>query len=157
MNCLVLDLQLALDWPQLPQWAEFQCWAAASLTAMDGTRELTIRVVDEAEMATLNAAYRHKEGSTNVLSFPYEAAAPGVAPELLGDVVICAPVVAREAAVQGKAVLAHWAHMVVHGVLHLQGYDHQQARAALAMERLETEILNGLGFPDPYGDASKNE
>ena len=157
MSRLALDLQIALDWPHLPLPADFQRWAAASLKPADGSRELTIRVVDEAEMATLNTTYRHKDGPTNVLSFPYDAPVPGVASELLGDVVICAPVVTREATVQGKALWAHWAHMVVHGVLHLQGFDHQQAAEAVAMERLETEILNGLGFPDPYGDTSEYE
>lgn len=154
---LALELQLALDWPQLPTEFEFRRWAEAALSGPDSPRELTIRVVDEAEMAMLNTRYRHKSGPTNVLAFPYEPPAPGIAPELLGDVVICAPVVAREAFTQSKPVQAHWAHLVVHGVLHLCGHDHQQAAQAQAMERLEVEILNRLGFPDPYGDVSKHE
>ena len=92
-----------------------------------------------------------KDGATNVLSFPHEQL-PGIAPSLLGDVVICAPVVASEAVAQGKSLEAHWAHMVVHGVLHLQGYDHQNSAEAEEMESLERRILAGLGYPDPYGD-----
>lgn len=154
---LTVDLQLALEWPQAPRPADFQRWAEAALVTPGADRELTIRVVSEAEMTALNTTYRHKSGPTNVLSFLYEPAATGVAAELLGDVVICAPIVAREASVQGKPVLAHWAHLVVHGALHLQGYDHQRAAEAAAMERLETKILNGLGFPDPYGDVGQYE
>jgi probable rRNA maturation factor len=149
---LTLDLQQAMDFAGLPSADQFQHWAEAGLLAPDGKRELTVRIVDEAESAALNAAYRHKQGPTNVLSFPFEAPIPEVDTGLLGDVVLCAPVVAREAAAQGKSPEAHWAHLVIHGLLHLQGHDHQQAEQALAMERLEIRILNELGYPDPYGD-----
>ena len=105
--------------------------------------------MDEDEGAELNEAYRRKQGPTNVLSFPFEAP-PGVELSLLGDIVVCAPVVAREAGEQGKILESHWAHMVVHGCLHLLGYDHMEPVEAEAMEALETEILGGLGYPNPY-------
>ena len=149
---LDLDLQIAIDLPGLPTESDFRRWAEAALAGADHARdaELTIRVVNEAEGAALNEAYRHKPGPTNVLSFPF-AAPPEVESALLGDIVICAPVVLREAVVQGKTPEAHWAHLVAHGVLHLLGYDHDEAQAD-AMESLEIRILAGLGYPDPYGD-----
>lgn len=149
---LTLDVQQAVDLAGLPDAEQLRRWAEAALLVSDDERELTVRIVDESESAALNAAYRHKQGPTNVLSFPFEAPIPEVDTGLLGDVVLCAPVVAREAASRGKSPEAHWAHLVVHGVLHLQGHDHQQAEQALAMERLEIRILNELGYPDPYGD-----
>ncbi|HHW77910.1 MAG TPA: rRNA maturation RNase YbeY [Xanthomonadaceae bacterium] len=149
---LELDLQIALDMPGLPTEADFRHWAAAALVGADYSKnaELTIRVVNEAESTALNETYRHKQGPTNVLSFPFEAP-PEVETPLLGDIVICAPVVLREAVSQGKTLAAHWAHLVAHGVLHLLGYDHDEAQAE-AMESLEIRILAGLGYPDPYGD-----
>lgn len=113
-----------------------------------GRGELTLRIVGEAESRALNRRYRGKDRPTNVLSFPAEAA-PGE--KRLGDLVICAPVVAREAAEQGKHPGAHWAHMVVHGCLHLLGYDHELRQEAEAMEAKERKILTRLGFSDPYG------
>lgn len=150
---LNLDLQIALDWPNLPNSAAFQQWAEAALATRDALSELTIRVVDEAEMTLLNHRYRHKSGPTNVLSFPFEAPLPQLDTGLLGDVVLCAPVVEREAALAHKNVEAHWAHLVVHGVLHLQGHDHQQAEQAAEMERLEARILMALGYSNPYSDS----
>ena len=149
---LELDLQIALDMPGLPAKAEFRRWTLAALAAADYQKnaELTIRIVNEAESTALNETYRHKQGSTNVLSFPC-APPPEVESALLGDIVICAPVVLREAVVQGKTPEAHWAHLVAHGVLHLLGYDHDETHAE-AMESLEIRILAGLGYPDPYGD-----
>ena len=102
-------------------------------------------------MTVLNQRYRGKDGATNVLSFPY-APLPGVNSALMGDVVICAPVVEVEAREQGKRPEVHWAHMVVHGMLHLQGFDHETEHQAIKMERVETDILTGLGYPDPYAD-----
>ena len=152
---LELDLQIALDLPALPEAGLVQKWALATLAGANYSRaaELTVRIVDEAESAVLNTTYRHKPGATNVLSFPCNAPAEA-ASNLLGDVVICAPVVLREAASQGKNAEAHWAHLVAHGVLHLLGYDHDQAQAA-AMEALETRILATLGYPDPYRDITE--
>ncbi len=149
---LELDLQIALDLPGLPTASDFHRWAEAALAGANYPKdaELTLRVVNEAESTALNETYRHKQGPTNVLSFPFEAP-PEVESALLGDVVICAPVVLREAVIQGKTLEAHWAHLVAHGVLHLLGYDHDEAQAE-AMELLEIRILAGLGYPDPYGD-----
>ena len=100
-------------------------------------------------MAELNEQYRHKSGTTNVLSFPFENP-PGAESNILGDIVVCAPVVEREAREQGKTLMSHWSHMVVHGILHLRGYDHETDDEAKAMEDLETQILTGLGFDAPY-------
>ncbi len=113
---------------------------------------LTVRVVDEAEITALNSEYRGKQGATNVLSFPYEPL-PGVNSALIGDVVICAPVVAAEAIAQDKPLEAHWAHIVIHGVLHLLGHDHREETGALAMEDLERQLLAALGYADPYRPA----
>ncbi len=113
--------------------------------------ELTVRIVDGAEAAELNRRYRGRSGPTNVLSFPFDGM-PGVDLPLLGDIVVCAPVVVREAREQGKPERAHWAHIVVHGVLHLLGYDHVEPEQARIMEGLEKQILGKLGIPDPYGD-----
>lgn len=133
----------------VPDEARFQRWAEAAYLGDDAEAEVYIRVVDEAESAGLNQDYRHKQGPTNVLSFPFEVP-EGVPNSLLGDIIICAQVVAREAAEQGKPPEAHWAHMVVHGMLHLQGYDHIEDGEAEAMEAEETVILAKLGFSNPY-------
>jgi len=152
---LALDLQLAAGVVDVPDAARFSRWVETALALAPvparEEAELTIRVVDEAEGAELNARFRGREGPTNVLSFTFEAP-PGVELPLLGDIVICAPVVARQAREQDKAEEAHWAHMVVHGVLHLLGFDHRDEAEAAGMEALETEILAQLGYPDPYRD-----
>jgi probable rRNA maturation factor len=134
----------------VPKRAELERWALRAL-AKDVRGELTLRIVDERESAELNSRYRGKKGPTNVLSFSADAPAAG-GDELLpyGDVVICAAVVAREAREQGKPLAAHWAHMVVHGALHLQGFDHENVRDAGIMEARERALLAELGFPDPY-------
>ena len=134
-----------------PAKKQFRKWAEAALEAgLDAS--ITVRVVDEHEGRELNYAYRGKEYATNVLSFAFNEGEPmpGMDDVIMGDLVLCAPIVAREAKEQGKALDAHWAHLVVHGVLHLQGYDHADEVEAEAMESLETAILLGLGFPDPY-------
>jgi probable rRNA maturation factor len=146
---LRLETQIVVDTPGLPSEADFRTWAEAVLRGRREQAELLIRVVDTREMARLNQSYRKKSGPTNVLSFPFRAPEP-VAGDLLGDLVICAPVVRQEAAAQGKLEMAHWAHMTVHGVLHLLGFDHQEAQDAEVMEELETEVLARLGFPPPY-------
>ncbi len=149
MNHSQVSVEDASAAPGVPSEAEFGRWAGAALAAAGREGELAIRVVGEAEGAELNQTYRNKPGPTNVLSFPAELP-PGVPVAVLGDLVICAPVVAREALEQGKAPAAHWAHMTVHGCLHLLGYDHMEDVQARDMEALETRILADLGFPDPY-------
>ncbi len=167
---LLLDLQYGpLDPHQrtaLPDDAAFERWALAALAperahhpaVVPGPAQLTIRITDEAESADLNQRYRGRCGPTNILSFPFESP-PGLDSEqasaagidaLLGDLVICAPLVRREAAEQGKTETAHWAHLVVHGVLHLLGFDHLTAAEAAPMESLEITILAALGFSTPY-------
>jgi len=125
-------------------------WADSAFAAVsDGTGEVTIRIVDREEGAELNRKYRNGDGATNVLSFDY-ANDPHLPAGVLGDIVICAPVVSEEASIQHKEADAHWAHMVVHGVLHLCGYDHAEEEDACVMEALETDILSRLGFAAPY-------
>jgi len=133
---------------QLPSEAEIASWARAAVSGRSDA-ELVVRVVDEAESAELNGMFRNKPSPTNVLSFPFEAP-PGIDSAILGDVAICAAVVEREAREQGKTLAAHWAHMVVHGVLHLQGYDHIEADDADRMESTEIRIMQSLGFANPY-------
>jgi probable rRNA maturation factor len=135
----------------VPAPASFRRWVEAALRGARRRKatELSIRIVDTAEGRALNRDYRGKDYATNVLSFPVELP-PGVDLPLIGDLAICAPVVAREAAEQGKDPRDHWAHMTVHGVLHLLGYDHIEDAEAEAMEALETRILAGLGIADPY-------
>ncbi|OOG54589.1 rRNA maturation RNase YbeY [Rhodanobacter sp. B05] len=135
----------------LPSPASFRRWVEAALRGAKRRKPsaLAIRLVDIGEGRALNRDYRGKDYATNVLSFPVELP-PGVALPLIGDLAICAPVVQREAAEQGKAVRDHWAHLTIHGVLHLLGHDHVDERDATIMEALETRILAGLGIADPY-------
>jgi len=128
---------------------QFRLWVEAALEKEKDPGELTIRIVNEDEGAALNRDYRGKNGATNVLSFAYENP-PGVNANILGDLVICAPVIEREAFEQDKPLSAHWAHMVIHGVMHLRGFDHIEEDQAAQMEARETEILTGLGFNRPY-------
>nr|WP_206286167.1 rRNA maturation RNase YbeY [Yersinia massiliensis] len=133
----------------MPAETDFQHWLAAVLPQFQDVSEVTIRIVDEAESHELNLTYRGKDKSTNVLSFPFEAP-PEIELPLLGDLIICRQVVEQEAIEQDKALFAHWAHMVVHGSLHLLGYDHIVDDEAEEMESIETEIMQSLGYPDPY-------
>jgi len=144
-----IEVQYAIAAEGLPTEQEICEWVRVALQGGREQAELVVRIVDEAEITSLNRSYRGKDGATNVLSFPYEPM-PGVETGLLGDVVICAPVVAEEAVAQGKSLDAHWAHMVIHGVLHLRGYDHGKDVDARKMEKLETEKLAGLGILNPY-------
>ena len=146
---LTLDVQFVCGRAGLPRTTDFRHWVNAALAGVGAptTAEIVLRIVDQAEGADLNQRYRSKPGPTNVLAFPYEAATEH---DLRGDLVMCAPVVQSEAREQGKASHAHWAHMCVHGVLHLRGYDHATQDEADVMEGLETSILVGLGFPRPY-------
>ncbi|MGX2040200.1 rRNA maturation RNase YbeY [Methylocaldum sp. MU1018] len=142
-----VEIQHATERQGIPEDEKFPQWASAAVKR--DRAELVIRIVDETESAELNEHYRHKAGPTNVLSFPFEVP-KGIPNDLLGDLVICAAVVEREAREQGKNPEAHWAHMVVHGVLHLQGYDHISESDAAVMEAEEIAILDRLGFPNPY-------
>jgi probable rRNA maturation factor len=144
-----IEVQYAIDTAGIPEPEVLRRWADRALQGRHPAAELAVRIVDEAEITALNRQYRGKDSATNVLSFPYEAMS-GVETEQLGDIVICAPVVAAEAVTQGKSLEAHWAHMVIHGVLHLLGYDHHRDVDAQDMESLETRLLASLGFPDPY-------
>ena len=133
----------------VPPSAKLVRWAEAALAGRSEGTQMTVRVVDEEEGAELNERYRRRAGPTNVLAFAFDA------PELpsariLGDVVVCAPVAAREAREHAKRLDAHWAHLVVHGTLHLLGYDHDRTENATEMEAAEREILGRLGYPDPY-------
>lgn len=147
-----VELQNASASADVPVEDDLRRWAAAAVKR--AAAEIVIRVVDEDESAELNGHYRYKSGPTNVLSFPFEAP-PGVETDILGDLVICAPVVEREAREQCKTPAAHWAHMVVHGVLHLQGYDHIEEEEAQRMEAEEIALLRGLGFANPYEEAEE--
>lgn len=144
-----INIQYAITAEGIPSEQEIRQWVNVALEGRQEQTELVVRIVDEAEITALNHSYRGKDGATNVLSFPYEPIA-GVETGLLGDVVICAPIVAREAVAQGKSLDAHWAHMVIHGVLHLLGYDHCSDSEARVMEQLETGQLASLGFHNPY-------
>ena len=145
---LNLSVQYACNKDHLPLRQKIQSWARAALN-VDGMRggQVTVRFVDAEEGQALNREFRNKDYATNVLSFPYESE-----PVVCGDLVICAPVVEREASEQGKSLEAHIAHLIVHGVLHLQGYDHERKTDAHRMEDKERALLAALGFADPYGD-----
>ncbi|MCG9543362.1 rRNA maturation RNase YbeY [Vibrio sp. Isolate33] len=145
-----LDLQIAVENEQgLPTEQDIQLWLDKTIPQFQENAELTVRIVDTEESHQLNHEYRGKDKPTNVLSFPFEAP-PGIELDLLGDLIICRQVVEKEAVEQNKPLLAHWAHMVVHGSLHLLGYDHIEDDEAEEMESLETEIMQAMGFEDPY-------
>ena len=144
-----LDLQLATDAPA-PSEAQFRQWCELALRQRTADSELTIRLVDEPEGRELNHTWRQKDYATNVLSFPADVPDELLDIPLLGDLVICAPVVAREAKEQKKKLAAHYAHLTVHGTLHLLGWNHEDDREAEAMEQLERDILAELGIDDPY-------
>jgi probable rRNA maturation factor len=156
---IVVNTQYALSSQGLPTAGEIENWAQAAIDASAQAdqhinAELTVRIVDEEEGAALNQAYRQRPGATNVLAFPFEpplqkTPAAGMQ-NYLGDLAICAPVVEREAREQHKVTIAHWAHMVVHGSLHLLGYDHNDDDQAEAMETLEINILTRIGYANPY-------
>ncbi|AOS95551.1 Endoribonuclease YbeY [Microbulbifer aggregans] len=152
---LHLDVQRASSATNLPSDEQIHHWVQAALGAHREEAELSVRIVDEDESQQLNRDYRGKDKPTNVLSFPADLPADVELP-LLGDLVICAPVVTREAREQHKATSAHWAHMVVHGTLHLLGYDHIEDADAELMEGLEVKVLAGLGIADPYQPADRS-
>ncbi len=146
-----LDLQVAAS-GTIPDEADLRRWCELALRQRKGDSELTIRLVEEDEGRELNRTWRQKDYPTNVLSFPADVPDELLDIPLLGDLVICVPVVEREAAEQGKALQAHWAHLVMHGCLHLLGYDHIDDEEAEEMENLERQLLAELGHPDPYAD-----
>ena len=143
-----IDLQNDEDLDFVPPGQQFQQWVSAALQESYLRLEQTIRIVGEAESLELNSRYRGQANATNVLAFP--GADELLDYECLGDLVICAPIVAAEAGVQDKSVEAHWAHLVVHGMLHLQGFDHQADADTRHMEALEIKILDTLGYTNPY-------
>ena len=151
---LVLDVQYAAEESadHAPSPEAFERWAAAVLRELEEAEavSLTVRIAGEDEVRSLNGRYRGVEQPTNVLSFPMDLLVP-LQPRPLGDIVLCGPLVRQEALAQGKPEEAHWAHLTVHGILHLVGYDHQSDDEARMMESLERHILAGLGYPDPYG------
>lgn len=142
---LSMDVQYASELAGLPTATQFKRWARNTIRV---DSEITLRIVDEAEGRELNHAYRQKDYATNVLTFPLAEE-----PFIMADIVICAPVVAKEAKEQGKTLEAHFAHLTVHGVLHAHGYDHEVAEQAELMESVETQTLTKLGYSDPYADS----
>ena len=146
---LEMDVIFAARRPWVPRRRQFEIWAGASLAGLVQRTVISVLVVGSARSRSLNSRYRQKDKSTNVLSFN----GPGPSPDglnYLGELVICAPVVAREARAQGKSRESHWAHMTVHGILHLLGFDHERAAEAAKMAAREIQILDRLGFSNPY-------
>jgi len=141
-----LTIQKQQDFLNLPSDKQLQRFINEAYLNPENETEVTLRIVDEAESRSLNCEFRDKDKPTNVLAFPYDI------PGYLGDLVVCAPVVSNEAQEQDKELLAHWAHLLIHGTLHLQGYDHVDESERLVMEALEIKLLEQLGFPNPYED-----
>lgn len=151
---IVIELQNNTIFEEIPSLSQFTQWTQKTLSMVpestdENKTSLTIRIIDEAESALLNETYRHKKGPTNILSFPDETI-PGFISDSLGDLAICAPLVLKEADAQHKQIEAHWAHLLVHGVLHLLNYDHIKDEDAEVMEALEIKILEKLGYGNPY-------
>ena len=144
-----IDLQIESEAKDLPKAADFERWFTSAVSGFKTGAEVCIRIVEPDESQALNNEYRGKDKPTNVLSFPLDVP-PGIPLQLLGDLVICADVVAREAEEQQKAPMDHWAHMVIHGTLHLLGFDHIKDDEAEEMEALERKLLASLGIKDPY-------
>lgn len=150
---ILIDVQIATDASSVPDSTEIQNWlqSAVAESTDGGCYEVSVRVVDETEGRSLNRQYRQIDNATNVLSFPSGAdPLPDGGYHALGDIVLCAPVVEREAAEQGKAIADHWMHLLVHGALHLVGYDHESAADAERMEAVETAFLAARGIANPY-------
>ena len=149
---IVVDIQNTIASTRLPEEALVQQWITAALVAANysgPSAEMSVRIVDEEESQQLNSEFRGKDKPTNVLSFPFEAP-PGIEIDLLGDLVICEPIVEAEAALQGKSAEIHWAHLIIHGTLHLLGFDHIASADAEVMESLEIRILSQFGIANPY-------
>lgn len=145
----LVEIQTIFKSNNQPDQVYIQRWVDAALEGVDQDTEIVVRIVDEQESAELNEQYRHKQGPTNILSFPVEVP-EGIELNLLGDLVVCAPILEKEALEQHKALADHWAHIIVHGVLHLLGYDHSEDDEAEFMENKEITILNKLNIKNPY-------
>lgn len=153
-----LDIQSIFASDGQPGREQFQLWVDSALEDVSDDAEIVIRIVDEQESAALNEQYRNKPGPTNILSFPFEAPdIAGIELNLLGDLVICAPVLEKEAREQHKNLADHWAHIVVHGIFHLLGYDHIGDDDADMMERKEIAVLDKLNISNPYIDYTGNK
>ena len=142
-------VQCVSQLPNIPRATMFKKWVQAAIAAVNKSAEITVRIVNAAEARNLNSAFRGKDYATNVLTFVYHE---NSAPILMGDIVLCAPVVAREAKAQKKLFINHYAHLTIHGVLHLAGFDHETASDAVVMESTETKILAALGIGNPYDE-----
>ena len=144
-----VEVQYAVTDPNIPTQQDFQHWASVIEAKFNEREDVAIRIVDEGEITNLNNDYRNRAQATNVLAFPTEIP-KGTGLPFIGDIVICAPIVAKQAAEQGKSLSSHWAHLTLHGILHLQGYDHIDSADARIMEQLEAHLMQKLGFPNPY-------
>jgi len=144
-----VEIQTIFESAGQPSEAQIQLWVDTALEEFEQDTEIVVRIVDESESAELNEQYRHKQGPTNILSFPVEIP-EGIDLNLLGDLVICAPVLEKEAQQQNKILAHHWAHIIMHGVLHLLGYDHLDDEQAEEMESKEIALLQQLNIPNPY-------
>lgn len=151
MKCTTIDIQIATNYPTLPTESELEEWVNAVLSSEGTQGAICIRFADETEIQTLNREYRDKDKPTNVLSFPFEVP-EGIEDDQLGDIIICPSVIEREAKEQSKALNDHFAHMLVHGTLHLLGYDHLEDQEAQDMEAKEIQILAALNIENPYGE-----
>lgn len=151
-----VDIQTIFASAEQPSEQQIQLWVDTALEDINHDTEIVVRIVDEQESAELNQQYRHKQGPTNILSFPVEIP-DGIDLDLLGDLVVCAPVLAQEATQQGKPIAHHWAHIIIHGVLHLLGYDHLDDEQAEDMESKEIALLHQLNIPNPYTQVVDNE
>lgn len=146
---MILEIQRIFQCSKIPDDSQIKIWAALALLGSNQDSEILIRIVDENESTALNHQYRQKSGPTNILSFPLDAP-NNLEINLLGDLVVCAPVIEKEAEQQGKSVFDHWAHIIVHGVLHLQGFDHIEESDAVVMETLEIKLLKTINISNPY-------
>jgi probable rRNA maturation factor len=144
-----IEIQRIFASPEQPSAAQIQLWIDTALADLEQDTEIVVRIVDAQESAELNQQYRHKQGATNILSFPVEIP-EGIDLNLLGDLVVCAPVLEQEALQQGKNIADHWAHIIIHGALHLLGYDHLDDEQAEEMESKEIALLQKLNIPNPY-------
>ncbi len=156
MQLRQLDIQRIVELDSLPSDDDFQLWVDKALADYSQDAEVVIRIVDTEEMTELNSQYRAKQGPTNILSFPFELPGGVERIDLLGDLVVCAAVLEQEAKQQNKALSAHWAHIVIHGVLHLLGYDHLTDDEAIVMESKEVVLLQELHIDNPYQEKEVN-